>query len=75
MKQIRRLIIVTFSLAIVGIIAVVGAQTKTGDLDRTVLPIPDPEIKPITELDARKEYNYYDDPFGETGFSYGCENY
>jgi len=30
------------------------AQTKGATLDRTVLPIPEPQIKPITELDARK---------------------
>ena len=30
------------------------AQTKGAALDRTVLPIPEPQLKPITELDARK---------------------
>jgi arylsulfatase len=30
------------------------AQTKGAALDRTVLPIPEPKTKPITELDARK---------------------
>jgi len=30
------------------------AQTKVATLDRTVLPIPEPTGKPITELDARK---------------------
>jgi arylsulfatase A-like enzyme len=30
------------------------AQTKGAALDRTVLPIPEPKQKPITELDARK---------------------
>lgn len=29
------------------------AQTKEATLDRTVLPIPEPQLKPITELDAR----------------------
>ncbi len=29
------------------------AQTKGAALDRTVLPIPEPQLKPITELDAR----------------------
>lgn len=27
---------------------------KTGDLDRTILPIPEPAVVPITEVDARK---------------------
>ena len=30
-----------------------GSSTTTGTLDRTVLPIPEPEYAPITELDAR----------------------
>ena len=30
------------------------AQEKTPDLERTVLPIPEPSYPPITELDARK---------------------
>ncbi len=30
------------------------AQTKGAGLDRTVLPIAEPQLKPITELDARK---------------------
>ena len=30
------------------------AQTKGAALNRTVLPIPEPQFKPITELDARK---------------------
>jgi arylsulfatase len=30
------------------------AQTKGAALDRTVLPIAEPQLKPITELDARK---------------------
>ncbi len=30
------------------------AQTKAAALDRSVLPIPEPTTKPITELDARK---------------------
>ena len=34
--------------------APVLAQTKGAALDRTVLPIPEPQLKPITELDARK---------------------
>ena len=31
-----------------------GAALAQQELDRTVLPIPDPEYKPVTELDARK---------------------
>ncbi len=33
--------------------APVWAQTTQAELDRTVLPIPEPQLKPITELDAR----------------------
>ncbi|MET0515784.1 MAG: arylsulfatase [Nitrospiraceae bacterium] len=28
--------------------------SATGELDRTVLPVPEPQLQPITELDARK---------------------
>ena len=31
-----------------------GTRTPAGELDRTVLPIPEPSYPPITELDARK---------------------
>ena len=30
-----------------------AAKTTSDKLDRTVLPIPEPKLKPITELDAR----------------------
>ena len=53
MKQIWRPVIITFFIGIVAIIAVVGAQTKTENLDRTVLPMQAPESEPITEMDAR----------------------
>src|SRR5207248_6564664 len=31
-----------------------GDEKPASDLDRTVLPIPDPKVPPITEIDARK---------------------
>jgi arylsulfatase len=42
-----------FVILTLGTATPVVAQTATGTLDRTVLPIPDPEYAPITELDAR----------------------
>ncbi len=44
------------SLAILMMVLAGGAyaQTKAAALDRSVLPIPEPTRKPITELDARK---------------------
>jgi arylsulfatase A-like enzyme len=44
--------VLTLGLATAWCIAPVSAQT-TGTLDRTVLPIPEPQLKPITTLDAR----------------------
>ena len=37
---------------LVGAFPVAGTLAQT--LDRTVLPVPEPQLKPITELDARK---------------------
>jgi arylsulfatase A-like enzyme len=44
--------VLTLGLATAWCIAPVAAQT-TPALDRTVLPIPEPQLKPITTLDAR----------------------
>ena len=52
------MILRTYTLLFALTVAIVGAvnlnaQTKTGTLDRTKLPIEAPEAAPITELDAR----------------------
>ncbi len=54
MKRILLKGFLTIGLLIAGAIAPVAAQTKTGALDRTILPIPEPKRAPITELDVRK---------------------
>ena len=53
MKQILLGAFLTLGLLTAGAIAPVAAQTATGALDRTVLPIQEPDYPPITELDAR----------------------
>ena len=45
---------VSVALLMLWCVASALAQTKSAVLDRTVLPIPEPTYKPITELDARK---------------------
>jgi arylsulfatase A-like enzyme len=50
-------VVVSFTLVTLamGFLGVWPAQTLAADsLDRTVLPIPEPKVVPITELDARK---------------------
>jgi len=42
------------AIALMALATGAHAQTKATALDRTVLPIPEPTHKPITELDARK---------------------
>ena len=53
MKQILLKIFLALALLTTGACAPMDAQTATGALDRTVLPIPDPVYPKITELDAR----------------------
>ena len=53
MKQLLFKIFLAIGLLITGATATVAAQTETGAVDRTVLPVPDPVYSPITELDAR----------------------
>ncbi len=52
MKALR----ITFALSLMMFMStgLAGPALAQQELDRTVLPIPDPEYKPITELDARK---------------------
>src|ERR1700745_288850 len=56
MKQTSRIIFVSciISLALcAAFIAQAPGQTGNSKLDRTILPIPEPTVKPITTLDAR----------------------
>ncbi len=53
MKQILRKVFLTLGFLVAAGSGTAAAQTATGTLDRTVLPIPEPEHSPITELDAR----------------------
>ena len=46
--------ILTLALLIPGIMTGQATQAATGNNDRTILPIPEPEYTPITELDASK---------------------
>jgi arylsulfatase len=49
--------LISTAASIIASIAIAGAacaqSPAAGKLDRTVLPIPEPQLKPITELDAR----------------------
>jgi arylsulfatase len=47
-----RLVLVA-SAALLGHLAASGMSEAADDLDRTVLPIPEPKLPPITQLDAR----------------------
>lgn len=42
-----------FSTALVAIFSTVGVAQETGGLNRSVLPIPEPQRKPVTEFDVR----------------------
>ena len=44
----------TISTAVALLVSFVGVAVAKPELDRTVLPVPDPVYEPITELDARK---------------------
>lgn len=54
MTQIPIKALLTLSVMLAGPITILSAQTSTGTLDRTVLPIQAPELPAITEVDARK---------------------
>ncbi|HSE60567.1 MAG TPA: arylsulfatase [Nitrospiraceae bacterium] len=59
MRRDARLTAISLTLAALLPVAVivpsiVPSMTQAGSIDRTVLPIPEPKLKPITELDARK---------------------
>lgn len=53
MKRFHRLIRAVACLALL-LASQAGVVSAAGELDRTVLPVPEPQRKPITELDARK---------------------
>ena len=54
MKTRLLLTFVAAGLTVVALAAQAQAQQDKGKLDRTILPIVEPEYEPITELDARK---------------------
>jgi hypothetical protein len=53
-SRINRVRLLPVALAVIGLTVLGHAQQGQAQLDRTVLPIPEPKYPPITELDARK---------------------